>query len=183
MRVNLVILALTALAVIGATLLLDNRTTAPEIAVAGESETAREALPDLAFTDIKGATRTFTGLQGKVVIVNFWTSWCAPCIVEMPQLLDIARNNPDGVVLILISADFEKSAAIGFFDTRKLAVPANAVIVWDEGKRISKDAFGTVRYPETILVDRNGIMRHKIAGAIDWTAPGIRSDIEALLAD
>lgn len=184
MRLNVLIALALAALIAAATIWLDQE-TAPSVETL-EPATAFEAaepLPDLTFTALDGTSLSLADLRGKAVVINFWASWCAPCITEMPQLLDLARAHPDDLVLILMSVDFEQEAIEKFFERYKLTPPVNAVLVWDEGKKISKDVFGTIRYPETILADRHGVMRKKVAGAIDWTAPDIRSDIKALSAD
>ena len=136
-----------------------------------------EKAPNVSFKDINGKNYTLATLNGHAIILNFWASWCAPCIVEMPQLLQLAKDNPD-MRLILMSVDANKEALQGFFRKYNLSTTDNVIIVWDKDKRISKDVFGTIRYPESIIIDKNGFMTQKIAGAVDWRDKEILKNLQ-----
>ncbi len=184
MRLNLLIALAIAALVAAATLWL-NRADQIEFAELDpvSDYAGTETLPDVSFTDLQDGTHRFDDWKGRAVIVNFWASWCAPCVVEMPQLLAIAERHPKDVVLVLMSVDSDKGDIGRFFEMHALSPAQNVVIVQDEGKAISKDLFGTILYPETILADRSGVMRQKIAGAVDWTAPDIKALLSDLLTD
>ncbi len=114
---------------------------------------------------------------GKVLVLNFWATWCPPCIDEIPSLDAMARQlAPKGVVVLGISVDrnaaayerFLKQARIGFLTAR------------DPEARISS-SYGTFKYPETYVIDSRGRVRQKHIGPRNWLEPEILQSIEALL--
>lgn len=159
MRSKIILLSATLLGIAGGYYVQHT----PEARVIAATLTA----PDFSYTTLEGETHKLSNLQGKVVLVHFWASWCQPCKLEFPALLELARNHPDNLVILAFSVDDAPQAITRFVKDESL--PKNFSLIWDEGKKISRDLFQTVNYPETILVGCNRQMEDKIIGmAEDW---------------
>lgn len=140
--------------------------------------------PDFTFTDVKGKSRTLSDFDGKIVILNFWASWCPPCVKEFPDLLAVAASMPDDVVLIALSSDFEEAPMNRFLRQLERQNPEsyrlpNIMIGMDEGVAITQKLYGSKLLPETVLIDKNGVMRQKIAGA-NWSRAEMAAWVKAL---
>jgi cytochrome c biogenesis protein CcmG/thiol:disulfide interchange protein DsbE len=110
-----------------------------------------------------GRIWTQDSLHGRVVLVNVWATWCAPCRVEMPALQQLADSYAeDGVIVLGLSVDRGPAADVdAFLADRDITYPV--AIVDDETVR----AFGGVRgYPTSLLLDRTGVIRHSVLGPI-----------------
>jgi cytochrome c biogenesis protein CcmG/thiol:disulfide interchange protein DsbE len=120
------------------------------------------------FTVSDGSQRvTLSALRGRVVVLNFWASWCAPCIEEVPSLVEMQRRLPQ-VTVVALSADQDSAAYRQF-----LAVShVNFATVRDPSSRVPA-MYGTVKIPETYVIDRQGIVRRKFISAQNWTDPEI----------
>ncbi|MDE3105975.1 MAG: TlpA family protein disulfide reductase [Acidobacteriota bacterium] len=106
-------------------------------------------------------------LRGRVVVLNLWASWCAPCVEELPSLLELQHRLPQ-VTVIGISQDEDADAYQHFLTQHHV----DFVTVRDPSLRINK-LYGTVQIPETYVIDRNGILRRKFVSAQNWTSPEI----------
>lgn len=107
--------------------------------------------------------------KGKIVLINFWASWCNPCVQEFPSLLTLMQKYKDDLVLVALSADENKEEAVRFVKT--LGVKGDNVhLLWDPERRIG-DQYGVQRIPESYLVGRDGKLIRKIVGVEDWTIP------------
>jgi thiol-disulfide isomerase/thioredoxin len=106
-------------------------------------------------------------LRGKVVLLNFWASWCAPCVEEIPSLEELQRRMP-GVTVVAVSTDEDRQAYQKFLAEHHITLHT----VWD-GKQSVNPLYGTYRYPETYVIDRNGMLRRKFIGPQTWTSPEI----------
>ncbi|MEI9979503.1 MAG: TlpA disulfide reductase family protein [Edaphobacter sp.] len=106
-------------------------------------------------------------LRGKVVVLNLWASWCAPCIEELPSLLALQRQMPD-LVIVAVSMDQDADVYQRFLEKNHV----NLVTVRDADGRINA-LYGTAQIPETYVIDRQGILRRKFVSAQDWTSPEI----------
>ena len=126
------------------------------------------AAPD--FT-VHNADRTvaLSQLKGQVVVLNFWATWCPPCIEEMPSLVQMQqRMKAKGVTVLAVSVDVDEGSYQRFVKDHNV----NLLSVRDgDGK--SNALYGTFKFPETYVIDRNGIMRRKFIGAVDWTEPDV----------
>jgi peroxiredoxin len=105
--------------------------------------------------------------RGKIVVLNFWATWCPPCIEELPTLMELQSKMPQ-VAVIAVSTDEDADAYKRFLADNHL----NLTTVRDGQQRISS-MYGTFRYPETYVIDRNGILRRKFIGPQTWTSPEI----------
>jgi peroxiredoxin len=107
--------------------------------------------------------------HGQIVILNFWATWCPPCVEEMPSLVEMQRRmKSKGITVLAVSVDVDQGAYNQFLKDHNV----NLMTVRDAGQK-SNALYGTFKFPETYIIDRNGVMRRKFIGAIDWTAPDI----------
>jgi cytochrome c biogenesis protein CcmG, thiol:disulfide interchange protein DsbE len=134
---------------------------------------AGKRAPDFTVSDGTSSIH-LASYRGQVVLLNFWASWCAPCIEELPSLEQLHHENPDLVVLA-ISIDEDPNAYSGFIRNRHM----DLVTVRDP-RQSAASLFHTDMWPETYLIDRNGIIRRKFVGATDWSDPEIRQYLNSL---
>ncbi|MDD9912403.1 MAG: TlpA disulfide reductase family protein [Alphaproteobacteria bacterium] len=125
-------------------------------------------------------------LEEPVIILNFWASWCVPCVVEMPDMLELVKEFKGQVALVAVSIDGKKSDVEGF--KTKLSQRFGDVVdsdhvywVWDENKDISLKKFNVIKVPETILLDQKRGMLRKIVGEFDWKGQEIRKNLLKIL--
>jgi cytochrome c biogenesis protein CcmG, thiol:disulfide interchange protein DsbE len=114
-------------------------------------------------------TVALSQLKGQVVVLNFWATWCPPCIEEMPSLVQMQQRMKDkGVTVLAVSVDVDEGSYQRFVKDHNV----NLLSVRDgDGK--SNALYGTFKFPETYIIDRDGIMRRKFIGAVDWTEPDV----------
>ena len=126
------------------------------------------AAPDFTVRDSEHAV-SLSELKGKVVVLNFWATWCPPCIEEMPSLVRMQqRMQAKGVTVLAVSVDADDSSYRRFLKDHNV----NLLSVRDPDQK-SNSLYGTFKFPETYIIDRNGVMRRKFIGAVDWTEPEI----------
>jgi cytochrome c biogenesis protein CcmG, thiol:disulfide interchange protein DsbE len=112
---------------------------------------------------------TLSQFRGQVVVLNFWATWCAPCVEEVPSLVEMQRRmKSKGVTVIAVSVDVDENAYKQFVKDHNV----NLLTVRDPDQK-SNQLYGTFKFPETYVIDRKGIMRRKFIGAVDWTDPEI----------
>lgn len=136
--------------------------------------------PDFVLWDLNSKPVSLKSQRGRVVLLNFWATWCGPCRVEMPAMQQLYEEfNRRGFEILAVSTD-AKGAAVTrpFTDSLGLTFP----ILHDSDFQVGL-AYGTRTLPMTFLVDRQGIIRHRIFGARDWHSPEARRLIEMLLAE
>jgi thiol-disulfide isomerase/thioredoxin len=126
--------------------------------------------PSFSLPDRDGKPVDLSAYQGKVVLLNFWATWCPPCREEEPSLRQLARAmDPGTFQLVAVSVDESGWPAIDKFFAGK--APPYAVAL-DNGARISQ-TYGTTKYPESYLVDSGGTLRLKFIGPRNWTDPNV----------
>ncbi len=119
---------------------------------------------------------TLSQFRGQVVVLNFWATWCPPCIEETPSLVRMQTRLKDkGVVVLAVSIDADDAAYHKFLKEYSV----NMVTVRDEAKKASS-LYGTFGWPETFVIDRNGVIRRKFIGAVDWTSPEVTDYLSKL---
>jgi peroxiredoxin len=142
---------------------------------------AERRAPSFALKDMQGNTVTLDALKGKVVVLNFWTKTCGPCLEEMPELAEltkIVRDRPD-VVVLAVSTDEGPEDIKSTLQT-VLREPPPFPILFDSDLRVIRDKYGTRLFPETWFIDKEGIIRARFDGARDWTNPLYVNFIDAL---
>ena len=112
---------------------------------------------------------TLSELRGKVVVLNFWASWCQPCIEETPSLIEMQHKLRDkGVTVLAVSIDDDDDSYHKFLTNFRV----DLLTVRDPNK-VSNAMYGTFKFPESYVIDRNGVMRRKFIGEVDWTSPEV----------
>lgn len=133
---------------------------------AGRPSLAGETAKDFSFT-LNGQPTSLAAMRGKVVVLNFWATWCPPCVQETPSLEKMyAEMKPLGVTVLGVSVDDDAGAYRKFLANHGVTFPTYR----DPGKTIPV-AYGTVMYPETYIINRNGTILRKLIGEQDWTSP------------
>lgn len=136
------------------------------------AQTGRVA-PDFTVSD--GTTTVhLASYRGKVVLLNFWATWCPPCVLEMPSLLQLHHDMPNLVVLA-VSVDEDPQMYRQFVATRHIDL-----ITVDDPAEKAASLYHSDMWPETYVIDRKGIIRSKFVGAQDWTSPEIRAYLKSL---
>jgi cytochrome c biogenesis protein CcmG, thiol:disulfide interchange protein DsbE len=124
--------------------------------------------PDFTVQDGKNKV-TLSQYRGQVVVLNFWATWCPPCVEEMPSLVEMQRRmKAKGVTVLAVSMDVDEGAYKQFVKDHNV----NLLTVRDPDQK-SNTLYGTFKFPETYIIDRNGVMQRKFIGAVDWTEPEI----------
>ena len=108
--------------------------------------------PDFTVSD-GSSTIHLSNYRGKVVLLNLWATWCAPCVEEMPALVQLHRDHPEWAILA-VSVDEDPDAYKQFISERHV----DLTTVRDPDKRVAK-LYGTDGWPETYIIDRKGIIR------------------------
>jgi thiol-disulfide isomerase/thioredoxin len=112
---------------------------------------------------------------GKLLVLNFWATWCPPCVEETPSLSQLAQDYAGrGVVVLGISVDSSDSAYRAFLQKYKPR------FLTARDSQIHRD-YGTFMYPETYIIDSTGKVVQKIAEGADWSSPNVRSYLDSLL--
>jgi cytochrome c biogenesis protein CcmG/thiol:disulfide interchange protein DsbE len=112
---------------------------------------------------------TLSQYRGQVVVLNFWATWCPPCVEEMPSLVEMQRRmKAKGVTVLAVSVDVDESAYKQFLKDHNVSL-----LTVRDPEHKSSELYGTFKYPETYVIDRGGVMRRKFIGAVDWTEPDV----------
>lgn len=127
--------------------------------------------PDFKVKDVKGHDVSLDSYRGKVVVLNFWTKTCGPCMEEMPEIADLARilKAKDDVVVVTVSTDDTAQEAA---DTLKAVLkdePPFHVLIDPDAKNVT-GKYGTTLYPETWIIDKDGVIRARFDGAREWSS-------------
>jgi cytochrome c biogenesis protein CcmG, thiol:disulfide interchange protein DsbE len=112
-------------------------------------------------------TIDLSSYHGKVVVLNFWATWCTPCIEEIPSLNQLQREMPQ-LAVVAVSIDEDGEAYRQFLIDHQI----DFTTIRDPEKRIS-NLYGTKLFPESYVIDRDGRVRRKFISAQDWTSPEI----------
>ncbi len=185
MRKNLSLIFLLLSLIAAITLWLDYRPV-PAIVKVPDMDAAQSPLsksaPDFTFTDLQGRKGDLAAFKGKIVILHFWATWCAPCVSELPKLLKTAAEMDKDIVVLAVSSDKSPADISKFLKlhTHDIAKNASIYMIWDKDRAITHDLYQTFAYPETILIDRAGMMVRKIPGDADWGAADIKSILHSL---
>lgn len=113
-------------------------------------------------------------LRGRVVVLNLWATYCAPCIEELPSLLEMQKRMPE-IAVVAVSIDQDSDVYHKFLADHHV----DLLTVRDAEMKVNA-LYGTAQIPETYVIDRQGIVRRKFVSAQDWTSPEIMSFLAKL---
>jgi len=137
----------------------------------------RTKAPDFTLKDLNGRTVPFAAFKGKVVLLNFWASWCPPCLAEMPSFKKLhSELKSRGLEVIAVSTDRSAGETKGYTDKKGFEF----TILMDTDRTVSRQ-YKVFSLPTTFLIDKNGVIVEKFFGEYDWTDRDIRKQIEKLL--
>lgn len=128
---------------------------------------------------LDGKPAHLSDFQGKVVILNFWASWCQPCIEEAPSLNQLQRHiTPLGGIVLGVNPGEQEDQTTyeNFLRTFQISFPTYL----DPSDSIAR-SYGTTMFPETYIIDRKGRFQRKVIGAQDWSSPEILTYLDTLL--
>lgn len=112
---------------------------------------------------------TVSQFRGQVLVLNFWATWCPPCVEETPSLVQMQGRLKDrGIVVLAVSIDVDEEAYHRFLKDYHV----NMVTVRDPDQKTPM-LYGTHGWPETYIIDRTGVLRRKFTGPVDWNSPEI----------
>ena len=141
----------------------------------GEASLAGRRAKDFPL-QITGATH-LADLRGKVVVLNFWASWCPPCLEETQSLNQLQQAiAAKGGVVLGMSVDEDQAAYEKFLVDNHVVFPT-----YRDATKKSAAEYGTSMFPETFLIDREGRLARKIVGPQDWQSPEVMGSIDILL--
>jgi cytochrome c biogenesis protein CcmG/thiol:disulfide interchange protein DsbE len=131
--------------------------------------------PDFTVQDAD-RTVTLSQFRGQIVVLNFWATWCPPCVEEMPSLIGMSQRMKDkGVTVLGVSIDVDADAYHKFLKDHGVTFTT----VRDPDQKSSR-LYGTSGWPETYIIDRNGVVRRKFIGPVDWNSTEVTQYLSKL---
>jgi peroxiredoxin len=137
--------------------------------------------PDFTLPDLQGKKRSLSDYRGKVVLLSFWATWCPPCVDELPSMARLQarmKGQPD-FALVTVSVDDSAKVVKKFFKRQGALFRPEAVLM-DPSRKVPA-SFGTVKFPETYLIDRTGTVRHRFINKRDWDSGPALDCVRSLL--
>ncbi|MBF0169807.1 MAG: TlpA family protein disulfide reductase [Nitrospinae bacterium] len=136
-----------------------------------------QTAPDFSLPTLDGGTMTLADYRGKVVLLNFWATWCPPCKEEMPSMQKLYEHfKGRDFVMLTVSIDDKTGDVAPFMKELGLTFP----VAFDPGAKVGAD-YGLTGVPETFLIDKRGTVMHHLIGPGDWYQPGLVSAFESLV--
>jgi cytochrome c biogenesis protein CcmG, thiol:disulfide interchange protein DsbE len=131
--------------------------------------------------DTPSTVKTLEDYKGRVVLLNIWATWCAPCRVEMPSIEKLHQAlGPAGLEVVALSVDGPGQDDVIRDFAKRLGL--TFTILHDPSDKTQKQYQATA-VPETFIIGRDGVIRKKLIGAVDWNSASNRAVIEQLLGE
>jgi thiol-disulfide isomerase/thioredoxin len=136
------------------------------------------SIVDFSLLSLAGETRTLSGLQGKVVFLNFWATWCPPCRAEMPSMQELYdKFKAQGLEILAVNVQEDAKTVSAFMKKNKLSFP----VLLDGSGRIAQ-TYGVRGIPTSYLVDRNGYILGSIVGGKEWNTAETYAGFQKILS-
>lgn len=134
--------------------------------------------PALSLRDLSGRTHNLRQYRGRVVLLNFWASWCPPCVHELPSMQRLQQRLTKRPFTILAINMGEDAATVREFIANKAKVKF-PVLLDDQGEALK--AWKVFAFPTSFVLDTDGKIRYALFGELQWDEPGVAAKLEALL--
>jgi len=142
-----------------------------------EQKVTGRSAEDFTLNDLNGKKVTLSSFRDKVVLINFWATWCSPCREEMPSMEKLYRRFRDkGFVVLAVSTDRAAVDVQDYLQSQPLSFP----VLLDYDLRVARSKYKVFMTPTSFLIDRRGVVVEKYYGAVDWMDPETVKQIEAL---
>lgn len=147
----------------------------------GDGPQVGSLAPDFTLTTMKGKSVSLAQFRGKVVMLNFWASWCPPCRAEMPSIEKLYRRmkKKGNFVLLAVNVESDARNSINEF-TRQ--IPLSFPILLDQDHRVSR-LYRVSGIPQTFLINPKGVIVKKVVGGRDWSTPEVVATLSSLMKE
>lgn len=124
--------------------------------------------PNFRLRDQHGKTWELSKLRGKLVVLNFWSVTCPPCVEEMPSLIDLGKRTQSWGDVQIVTLTIDRN-----WSTVRSVLPSKVPfpVLFDPERRIVNGRYGTRLFPETWFIDKEGVIRLRLDGPFDWNSP------------
>ncbi|NLN34297.1 MAG: TlpA family protein disulfide reductase [Flavobacteriaceae bacterium] len=141
--------------------------------------TENQIANDITFQDGNGKLIALNDLKGKVVFINFWATWCPPCIAEMPSINELKAKfgENENIIFLMVDVDGKHKKSQAFMDKREFNLP-----VYIPHSEIPKE-FLSGAIPTTVILDKKGAIAARIEGGRDYSKPEIVNALKQLIEE
>jgi peroxiredoxin len=136
-----------------------------------------QAAPDFTLKSIDGSTISLSSYRGKVVLLNFWATWCAPCKDEMPSMNRLYLKYKGSGLIVLAASTDNSAAAVERFAARN---QLSFSVLLDSDMRAAKSKYRINAQPTTFLIGKDGTVIKKYFGSVNWMDETVQKEIAAL---
>ncbi|WP_420265654.1 peroxiredoxin family protein [Candidatus Magnetominusculus dajiuhuensis] len=137
-----------------------------------------KAAPDFTLKTLDGKNFSLSTLKGKTVLINFWATWCPPCVEELPSMNKLyLKYKQKGFEVVAISLDSSTTKVKKYIAKN----PLSFIVLLDTDKRVAKKLYKVSAQPTTYLISSDGKIIRKFFGSVDWTDEVVQKEIEGLL--
>jgi peroxiredoxin len=151
---------------------------ATQEAASKDSSEAAKSAPAFELKDTAGTNVSLSEFKGKIVLLNFWATWCSACRAEMPGLNRLYTEfNSRGFVVLAVTIDHSEKLVRKFIAEKAINFP----VLMDPEKEVSFDQYAVLTLPVSFLIDRNGVILEKLIGERDWESAEIKDKIARAL--
>ena len=138
---------------------------------------AGDTAPEFSVKTENGRTVTAHDFGGKLLLLNFWATWCQPCVQEIPSLDALQKElGPKGLVVLGVSVDKDQKAYTDFIHRFRISF-----LTARDPDQVVNGKYGTLQYPESYLIDQSGKVVEKIVGQENWSAERMIQHVQSLL--
>lgn len=139
----------------------------PSLTLLEQMET--QGVPAFTLKTIDDQDFSLSDIKGQVAIINFWASWCGPCLEEFPSMIKLLESLDDKLKLVAIAQDSDKKEVESFLKAFPESKRSSIIIVWDKDHEAAK-AYAVDRLPETFVINKDHKLSRKISGSINWNS-------------
>ncbi len=160
---------------VGILLVLVQRARHSSMGYPGESEAIGQPAPSFQLKDLDGNMVSLEDFKGKIVMLDFWATWCGPCRMTMPELEKLQQEHPDDFVLLAINVGDDEEEVKPYVQSRRIQTR----VLLDSDRSVGQ-TYGTSSIPVQFIIDKDGILRHRQVGAYQGWLEDLWAEIEKL---